>query len=462
MKKTTTIKKKEVKKPATPVKAGKDKKESGGQEVKAKKGYNVLRGMKDVLPKEERFWKTLYHNAEKLAEHFQFGRIDTPIVEDANLFIRSIGKGTDVVDKEMYVFEDRDGSKVCLRPEATASVTRAYINGGMWNMQQPVKFWYWGSMFRHDRPQAGRYRQLNQVGFETFGSDEPALDAEIILVAYNWYKDLGLPVQIHINSIGTPEERQRYKTELVNYYRTKRSYLCEDCRLRISKNPLRLLDCKAEQCQPIKEDAPQIVDWLGEVSKGHFMKVLEYLDELSVPYVLQSTLVRGLDYYTHTVFEVYPETGEEGAQSALGGGGRYDLLAEEIGGRATPAVGFAGGIERTVSALKAAEEQGLASVPKFESDVFLAQLGDEARRRSLYLLNELRNSGIKIAYNFSKNSLKNQLEVANSLNLPYVLIIGQKEVQDGTVIIRDMESGVQETVDQKKVENILKRKLGRV
>ncbi|HLC69988.1 MAG TPA: histidine--tRNA ligase [Patescibacteria group bacterium] len=469
MKKMTTTKKKEVKKNSFVQRTGKEKiekakagKEAATTETRSKRGFNVVRGMRDVLPKEERYWKALYHNAEKLAEHFQFGRIDTPIVEDANLFVRSIGKGTDVVDKEMYVFEDRDGSKVCLRPEATASVTRAYINGGMWNMQQPVKFWYWGPMFRHDRPQAGRYREFNQVGFETFGSDEPALDAEIILVAYNFYKDLGLSTQIHINSIGTPEERQRYKTELVNYYRTKRSYLCEDCRLRISKNPLRLLDCKAEQCQPVKEDAPQIIDWLGEESKSHFMKVLEYLDELGVPYVLQSTLVRGLDYYTHTVFEVYPDVGEEGAQSALGGGGRYDLLAEEMGGRPTPAVGFSGGVERSVAYLKDSDEKGLVKVPKLESDVFLAQLGDEARRRSLQLLNDLRESGIRISYNFSKNSLKTQLEVANSLALPYVLIIGQKEVQDGTVIIRDMESGVQETVDQKKVENILKKKLGRV
>ena len=468
MKKMITTKKKEVKKNTFVQRTGKEKieKAKAGKEAttetRAKRGFNVVRGMRDVLPKEERFWKALYHNAEKLAEHFQFGRINTPIVEDANLFIRSIGKGTDVVDKEMYIFEDRDGSKVCLRPEATASVTRAYINGGMWNAQQPVKFWYWGPMFRHDRPQAGRYREFNQVGFETLGSNEPALDAEVILVAYNFYKDLGLPVQIHINSIGTPEERQRYKTELVNYYRTKRSYLCEDCRLRISKNPLRLLDCKAEQCQPIKEDAPQIIDWLGEESKSHFMKVLEYLDELGVPYVLQSTLVRGLDYYTHTVFEVYSDTGEEGAQSALGGGGRYDLLAEEMGGRATPAIGVSLGIERSVTYFKESEEKGLVKVPKLESDVFLAQLGDEARRRSLQLLNDLRDSGIRISYNFSKNSLKTQLEVANSLALPYVLIIGQKEVQDGTVIIRDMESGVQETVDQKKVENILKRKLGRV
>ncbi len=433
-----------------------------------KKTYALLRGMHDVLPREEKYWKNLYHTAENLAEHFQFNRIETPMLEEANLFIRSIGKGTDVVDKEMYVFEDRDGNKVALRPEETASVVRAYIMHGMWNQTQPVKMWYWGPMFRYDRPQAGRYRQFNQVGYETLGDADPVADAELILVAHNFYKDLGLPVEIHINSIGTPEERQRYKVSLVEYYRSKRSYLCDDCKQRLNKNPLRLLDCKQERCQPVKEDAPQIIDWLEEESKNHFTKVLEYLDELDVPYVLKSTLVRGLDYYTRTVFEVYPVVSEAeadptsvGSQSALGGGGRYDLLVEEMGGRPAPAAGFSLGIERSVSALKQYMDANQIKPPVQKFDAFLAQLGDHARRRSLKTINELRNSGLKIDYNFSKNSLKSQLEAANSLQVPYALILGQKEVQDGTIIIRDMESGVQEIVDQKKVENLLKKKLSR-
>ena len=432
------------------------------------KTYALLRGMHDVLPREEKHWKNLYHTAENLAEHFQFSRIETPLLEEANLFIRSIGKGTDVVDKEMYVFEDRDGNKVALRPEATASAVRAYIMHGMWNMSQPIKLWYWGSMFRYDRPQAGRYRQFNQVGYETIGDADPVADAELILVAHNFYKDLGLPVEIHINSIGTPEERQRYKVALVDYYRSKRSYLCDDCKQRLNKNPLRLLDCKQERCQPVKEDAPQIIDWLEEESKNHFMKVLEYLDELAVPYVLKSTLVRGLDYYTRTVFEVYPAVTDAGAptsvggqQSALGGGGRYDFLVEEIGGRPAPAARFCLGIERSVSALKQYMDANKIKPPVQKFDAYLAQLGDHARRRALKAINELRSSGLKIDYNFSKNSLKSQLEAANSLQVPYALILGQKEVQDGTIIIRDMESGVQEIVDQKKVENLLKKKLSR-
>ncbi len=446
----------------------------------AKKAYSVLRGMHDILPREDKYWRTFYRTSEHLADFYQFGKIETPILEEAGLFVRSIGKGTDVVDKEMYTFEDRDGTKVCLRPEATASMARAYISNGMWNNQQPVKLWYWGPMFRHDRPQSGRYREFFQAGFETIGIKDPAADAEIILIAYSFYKDIGLPVVIHINSIGTPEERERYVNELVSYYRNKRSYLCEDCRNRIAKNPLRLLDCKEESCQKVKEGAPQILDWLEEESKDYFMKVLEYLDELNIPYVPTPSLVRGLDYYTHTVFEIYPAfeesvegsvTGKEGeqnsavsvpAQAALGGGGRYDLLVEELGGKPTPACGVALGLERAVNALRRQAEQNKIMVKDIKYDVFFAQLGDEAKRLALRLINELRGTGLQLAFNFFKNSLKAQLEMANNLKVPYVVILGQKEVQDQTLIIRDMESGVQEIIDQKKLESALRKKLGKI
>ncbi|PIT88044.1 MAG: histidine--tRNA ligase [Candidatus Magasanikbacteria bacterium CG10_big_fil_rev_8_21_14_0_10_36_32] len=451
--------------------------ESAGALVseKSKKSWNVLRGMHDILPREEKYWKVLYHTAEDLAETFQFGRIDTPILEEANMFIRSIGKGTDIVDKEMYIFDDQDGTKICLRPEATPSVARAFIVNGMLNYPQPVKMWYWGPMFRHDRPQAGRYRQFHQVGFETIGVMEPAVDAELILLAYNFYKDLGIPVEIHVNSIGLLEERDRFKTELTNYYRTKRSCLCEDCRHRLTKNPLRLLDCKEDQCQPIKDEAPQIIDWLSENSKNYFMKVLEYLDELEIPYILRPTLVRGLDYYTHTVFEVYPaavsieneceqensqnSSGNQNAQSALGGGGRYDLLIEDMGGRPTSAAGFALGVDRAVILMKQMAETGQIKIPRREYDVFFAQLGDRAKARAFRMIDTLRHTGISIGFNFYKNSLKSQLELANDLKVPYTLILGQKEVQEGTIIIRDMESGIQEIVDQKKLESAIKRKL---
>jgi histidyl-tRNA synthetase len=447
--------------------SAKELKEQSANAVKSKKTFQVMRGTHDILPREEKYWKTLFHNAEKLADHYQYGRIETPVLEEAGLFVRSLGKGTDVVEKEMYVFDLSEG-KVCLRPEGTAAIARAFINAGMWNYPQPVKLWYWEPMFRHDRPQAGRYRQFFQVGFETIGAMDPASDAELILISYNFYKDIGYPVEIRINSIGLPDERERYKAELANYYRTKKSYLCDDCRKRLLKNPLRLLDCKEAQCQPIKDEAPQIVDWLSDASKNYFMKVLEYLDELQVPYVLQPTLVRGLDYYTHTVFEIYPALDEsaddeekkvEKSQSALGGGGRYDLLIEEMGGRPTPAAGVALGIDRTVAMLKQYAEKNVLNLPKTTYDLFFAQLGDRAKGRALKMIEDLRQSGLKIGFNLFKSSLKNQLELANDLKVGYTLILGQKEVQEGTIIIRDMESGVQEIVDQKKVENMIKRKL---
>lgn len=440
----------------------KDEHKDNAPAEKGKRLFHVLRGMHDNLPKEEKYWKRIYQNALDAATHFQFARVDTPVLEEASLFVRSIGRGTDVVDKEMYVFEDRDGTKVCLRPEMTAGVARAYIANGMWNLPQPVKLWYFGPMFRHDRPQAGRYRQFNQIGFENFGPNDPSADAELILIAYNLVKDLGLPAEVKINSIGTTEERLRYKQELTNYYRTKRAYLCEDCKNRLNRNPLRLLDCKQPQCQGVKETAPQIVDYLESESKNHFMRVLEFLDELGLPYQLDHTLVRGLDYYTNTVFEIYPTfLDNNGAQSALGGGGRYNLLIQQMGGRETPAAGFSLGVERLVSAWKQYNEQNSLQIPKEPVDIFIAQLGEDARRTALKLINELRGSSIKIAFNFFKTSLKNQLELADNLKVAHTVIIGQKEVQDKTVIIRDMESGIQEVVDIKKLPHILKKKLGK-
>lgn len=433
----------------------------GAQGAASGKVPQVLRGMHDILPKEEKYWKAVFHTAEHLAEYFQFKKIETPVLEEAGLYTRAAGKGTDIVEKEMYSFEDKDGAKVALRPEGTAGVARAYVTNGMWNQIQPVKLWYFSPMFRHERPQAGRYREHYQVGFETFGVKDPAIDAELILIGFNFYKDLGLPVEVRINSLGSPEERARYKEELINYYRTKRSYLCEDCRQRLNKNPLRLLDCKEEQCQPVKEEAPQIVDWLGTESKQHFVKVLEFLDELAIPYALSHTLVRGLDYYCDTIFEFFAVIGEEKTTYALGGGGRYDRLVEELGGKATPAAGIGLGVERGIMALKELEHKTrVPLVNDGKVDIYFAQLGEDAKRRALKIINDLRSSGIRVAFNFFKNSLKSQLEIAHSLKVSHVLILGQKEVQDRAVIIRDMESGVQEIVDQRKLEPILKRKLG--
>jgi len=455
--KKSQTKKKTIKKPVD----GKKKEGVGVSDIRVIKAkvYLLLRGMKDILPKDEYFWKNMYHTAENICEAYGYGFMETPVMEDAGLFIRSIGRGTDVVDKEMYVFEDKDGSKVGLRPEFTAGITRAFISHGMSSLPQPVKVWSYGQLFRHDRPQAGRYRQFHQFGCENFGVHDPSVDAEIINVAHNFLLDLGIKNNIYINSIGSPEDRQNYIIELVGYLRTKRSYLCTNCRKRISQNPLRVLDCKEEQCQEIISEAPQIIDWLSEDSRNYFMKVLEYLDELEIPYILKSTLVRGLDYYTETVFEIYTEESVGGSQDALGGGGRYDLLVEELGGQPTPACGFGIGLERLLLVWRKKIEEGEIEKKEDVSKIFFAQLGEQARMKSLHIIEELRRGGIIVHHNLGKPSLKAQLELANKLGVTHSIILGQKEVQDKTIIIRDMESGIQEIVDQKKLKTEIEKKI---
>lgn len=415
-----------------------------------------LRGIRDLVPQEAPYWQWVGATVDRFARDYNFSWIEIPILEPADLFIRSVGKQTDIVEKEMYRFTDQGGEDVVLRPEGTASIARAYAAHGMVSQPQPVKLYYQGPMFRYDRPQSGRYRQFHQFGFEMLGEEKPVADAELIILVWNFMRELGLGTVVEINSIGTVASREEYKTKLVNYYRSQRAKLCEDCKRRLVKNPLRLLDCKQETCVAVRASAPQILDSLDEESKNHFMRVLEYLDEVEVPYVLNPYLVRGLDYYNRTVFELVEEgTGEERSQVALGGGGRYDGLVELVGGRPTAAVGFAVGIERVILALKAKNiEPPKAAAPT----IFVAQLGEQARRRALLVFEECRRAGLRVSQAFSKDSLKAQMEVANRLGVRFTLILGQKEVLDGTVVIRDMDSGVQEMVDQKKVVAELKKK----
>jgi len=252
-----------------------------------------LRGMKDILPSDQGYWWLVFDKVRALAKTYGFEKIDTPLLEEATLFSRSIGKETDIVEKEMYIFEDLDGQKLALRPEATASIMRAFLNHGMWNLPQPIKAWYWGPMFRHERPQSGRYRQFHQFGFEILGEDGPVADAMIIMIAYNFYAEMGVNASIQINSLGCQVCRENYKNELVQYYKTHRSKICETCKKRMQKNPLRLLDCKEPGCISIKEGAPQMIDFLCDDCRNHFMSVLEYLDELGLPYFLNHNLVRG-------------------------------------------------------------------------------------------------------------------------------------------------------------------------
>lgn len=424
------------------------------------KAPQLLRGFKDILPADQGEWDYLRQTAAKLARDYGFGRIDLPILEQQQLFIRGIGKETDIVGKEMFTFTDQGEDEVALRPEATAGAARSYISHGMLNLPQPVKLWYWGQMFRREKPQSGRLRQFHQFGCEVFGDRHPVVDAQLIMLAYNFFRQVGLEqVSIQVNTIGTPEDRKNYRKELVSYFRSKRHLLNADARNRLAKNPLRLLDSKDPEFQPIRAEAPQIVDWISDESKAHFMKVIDFLDELDIPYTLNPYLVRGLDYYSHTVFEIWPEEQEGNAQSALGGGGRYDYLIETLGGRPAAACGFSLGIERVLSELR---KRGVAIPVEEPPAVFLAQIGDQAKVKAMKLLEQLRLVGIHAAESFAKDSLKSQLDLANKLGVRIAVILGQKEVLDGTVLIREMDSGVQEVVNSDKIVVELQKKLANI
>lgn len=414
-----------------------------------------LRGMRDVLPVEQPYWEMVRSEARRAAENYGFERIDLPILEATSLFERSVGRATDIVEKEMYTFADKGEDSVTLRPEGTAGVARAYVEHGLINQPQPVKLYYEGPMYRYQRPQYGRQREFHQWGFEIIGDGHPVMDAELMILATNIYADLGLPVTLQLNSIGDANCRPAYEKALVAYYRSHKEDLCEVCKERMQKNVLRLLDCKEEKCRALKSDAPQFIDHLCEACKEHLMKILEYLDELDIPYAMNPQLVRGLDYYTRTVFEVWSADDESG-RTALAGGGRYDKLIEQLGGRPTPAAGLSIGMETTIIKMK---EAGIVAPPVWQPDVYIAQLGEPAKRKALKLFEELRRSGVKVAAGFSKDSLKGQMETAAKLGVRYALMIGQKEIMDNTIIIRDMEAGIQEIYDFKKTIPEIQRKL---
>lgn len=420
--------------------------------------FSRLRGMKDVLFDEYVYWDLAINKATDIAKIYGFRRIDTPVLESAELYERSSGTTSDIVTKEMYSFIDKGGDKVALRPEATAGLVRVYIEHGMFNLPQPVKMFWLGPLFRHDKPQSGRLRQHSQFDLEIFGEESPVADAQLILIAYNFFRELQVEVQMQVNSVGCKECRKEYTNKLLSFYKEKgrRAKLCLDCKKRLVKNPLRLLDCKEEKCVAIKGEAPQIVDFLCDNCRNHFIKVLEYLDELDIPYSLNPFLVRGLDYYNRTVFEAWPADGAEGRQSSLGGGGRYDDLVEYMGGRPAPACGFGIGIERTVLKIK---EKNIPVKKDENKIIFVAQLGEQARRKAFPLFEELRRAGFNVRQSFTKDSLKAQLEEANRLEAKFSLILGQKEIIDGTILIRDMESGIQEVIDYKKIKGEIEKRL---
>jgi histidyl-tRNA synthetase len=418
----------------------------------------LLQGFKDILPDEQRYWMRIRDVAENFAGAYGFSRIDLPVLEDAALFQRTSGMGSDIVQKEMYVFQAPGGDDViALRPEPTASMVRAYMEHGMQQQPQPIKWFTMGPMFRHDRPQAGRLRQFHQVGFEVIGAEHPIADAEVMLLTYNFFKELGLQVILQVNSIGVPESRTKYIKVLSDYFKSRKADLSEQDRERLQHNVLRILDSKDAESQVAIAEAPQILDYLDEQSKADFMKVLEYLDEAGVAYSLNPRLVRGLDYYSKTTFEVWLAAEEGGRTSALGGGGRYDGLATALGSpQPVPAIGVGLGVERIIIAMK---EAGIIPEDPYKPEVYLTQLGEQARKKALHLIEVLRKSGVRVSEGFSKNGLRPQLEQAGKLGVWFALILGQKEILDETIIVRDMENGVQEIVAQDKVVEEIKKRV---
>ncbi len=441
----------------------------------AKIHVQAVRGMRDILPQDQKYWQFLEDNFLKTAKSAGFSRISFPIVEKASLFERTIGEETDIIEKEMYSLapktkepsdrgkdkEKEEKETLVLRPEGTASVARAYIEHGMQTLPQPVQLYYTGPMFRHDRPQKGRQRQFHQLGLEIIGELDPILDAQLISLASRLIKKLKIrDFTVQINSIGCTKCRAKFIKKLQEYYKPILKNLCPDCRKRYSKNPLRLLDCKELACQEYKAGAPQMVDYLDQEDQAHFRQVLEYLDELEVPYELNTYLVRGLDYYTRTVFEIWPkmEEAEDPSRFALGGGGRYDDLISLFGGKPTPAIGFALGAESIIELLK---EKEIKVASREIPDIFVVQLGELAKKKSLKLIEELREESFKVISALGKESIKSQLRLADKLKVPLALILGHKEVLDGTVIIRDMHGGMQETASAENVVDEIKKRLPR-
>jgi histidyl-tRNA synthetase len=428
------------------------------------------KGMHDLLPTDVAYYEKIYEKARLISEFYGFSPIETPHVENTDLFIRPLGEATDVVEKEMYSFKSKGGDMLTLRPEGTAPVMRAYYEHGMQSWPQPVKLYYNGSFFRHERPQRGRTREFRQFGAEIIGEQDPIIDAILIKIAYLILKEIGFPnVLIHINSLGDRDCRGQYKKELLAFSKKKFNYLCKDCKRRVKDNPLRLLDCKDTACVEIRAQAPQPIAYLCNNCKAHLKGVLEYLDEGEIPYTIDHHLVRGFDYYGRTVFEIFLEEDEAGAleevkegenkivsavQLAVGGGGRYDELMTLLGGKSVPAAGFAFGLERIVHEMKAHEIA--TSKIKQSPKVFLVQIGAAAKRRSFKLVEELRKGGVSVGESLSRDNLRSQLSIAAKLGAHFSLILGQKEAMGDTIIVRNMIEGSQETVMQKNLIDFLK------
>lgn len=404
--------------------------------------YKIIRGFHDILPEDIKRWHFIENTARQVFESYGFNELRIPVLESTDIYCTGIGDTTDIVEKEMYSFDDRDGSSLTLRPEGTAGVVRSFIENSFYKKSPVSKFYYMGPMFRHERPQKGRYRGFNQIGCEYFGSQSAAADAEIILMLWYFFQKIGFTdsVKIEINSIGDDESRDNYKTALVKYLTPLSGSLCEQCQRKLVTNPLRILDCKNESCREITVNAPKITDYLSEASGVHFNKLIQILDDLSIPYNVNDKIVRGLDYYTETVFEF--TTDKLGSQNAVAAGGRYNNLVEKMGGPSTPATGFALGLERIILLHELLSDEEF----KFQTDVFIAWIGEDTFIPAMKIATGLRNNGKSVYIEHESKSIKSQLKRANKLDAGYALIIGEEELKNGKIIVRNMKESSEEII----------------
>ncbi|MNQ38136.1 Histidine--tRNA ligase [compost metagenome] len=411
------------------------------------KNIQAIRGMNDILPEQTPLWRYLENSVAGLLDGYGYRQIRMPIVESTDLFKRSIGEVTDIVEKEMYTFDDRNGDSLTLRPEGTASCVRAVQEHGLIGGGQPQKLWYIGPMFRHERPQKGRYRQFHQIGVELFNFDGPDVDAELIVLTWRLWGLLGIreAVQLELNSLGSSDDRARYREALVEYLSARFEQLDEDSQRRLSSNPLRILDSKNPDTQALLVDAPKLADYLGEESRVHFEGLKARLDAAGIPYVLNPKLVRGLDYYGKTVFEWV--TDQLGSQGTVCAGGRYDGLVEQLGGKPTPAVGFAMGIERLVLLIETLDK--VPAELARQVDVYVAAFGEAAELAALNLSEQLRDAvpGLRLAVNAGAGSFKSQLKKADKSGALFALILGEDELAQQVVALKPLRGeGQQQTI----------------
>ena len=408
----------------------------------------AVRGTKDIIGEEAKKYIYISNVAQKMFENYNYNFVKTPIFEETELFKRGIGEATDVVEKEMYTFKDRGDRSITLRPENTASLVRCYLENAIYAKEDISRFYYNGSMFRYERPQAGRQREFNQIGIEVFGEKSPKVDAEVIAIGYKFLEKLGISdLEVKINSVGSKESRTIYREKLIEHFSKHLDDMCDDCKDRINRNPLRLLDCKVDKDKDFYKSAPNIIDFLFEDERKHYEDVKKYLDVFGIKYTEDPTLVRGLDYYSSTVFEIV--TNKLGSQGTVLGGGRYDNLLKELGDKDIPAVGFATGVERIMMLLG-------ENYPKNNPDVYIAWLGENTSETALKIAESLRDNDIKVYIDYSEKGMKSHMKKADKLSVRYCIILGEDELNKGIVLLKDFSTREQTEIKIEEIINYIK------